>query len=78
MEQSIAEKLNNVVPINEVSEHIALSEKTLRNWRCQGRYPEIFIKLGGKVFVDLKELAEIIESQQARTKTQSRRLGLSA
>ncbi len=66
------------MPINEVSEHIALSEKTLRNWRCQGRYPEIFVKLGGKVFVDLKELAGIIEYQQERTKTQSRRLGLGA
>ena len=78
MEQGIAEKLNNVVPINEVSEHIALSEKTLRNWRCQGRYPQIFIKLGGKVFVDLKELAEIIETQKQRTKTQAQRLGLDA
>ena len=45
-----------------------IAEKTLRNWRYNGKYPQIFIKLGGKVFVDLGELAKIITEQQEQAK----------
>jgi len=58
----------NIIPIADVPDVIPIAEKTLRNWRYNGRYPQIFIKLGGKVFVDLKELATIITKQQEKAK----------
>lgn len=58
----------NIIPIADVPDVIPIAEKTLRNWRYNGRYPQIFIKIGGKVFVDLKELAEIITAQQKKAK----------
>ena len=47
---------------------IWVAEKTLRNWRYKGVYPQIFVKLGGKVFVDLEELAKIVAVQQKKAK----------
>lgn len=58
----------NIIPIADVSKKIPIAEKTLRNWRYQGIYPQIFLKLGGKVFVDLEELAKIITEQQKKAK----------
>ena len=56
----------NLVPISKAPEIILVAEKTLRNWRSQGRYQQIFIKLGGKVFVDLQEVMQIIEDQKEK------------
>jgi len=58
----------NIIPISDVPNKIPIAEKTLRNWRYNGKYPQIFVKLGGKVFVDLKELAAIITKQQEKAK----------
>jgi hypothetical protein len=58
----------NIIPITQVPTKIPIAEKTLRNWRYNGTYPQIFIKIGGKVFVDMGELAKIITAQQKRAK----------
>jgi hypothetical protein len=58
----------NIVPIADVSKRIQIAEKTLRNWRYNRTYPQIFVKIGGKVFVDLNELANIITDQQKESK----------
>ena len=58
----------NIIPITEVPTKIPIAEKTLRNWRYKGVYPQIFVKLGGKVFVDLEELAKIVAVQQKKAK----------
>ena len=58
----------NIIPIADVPNIIPIAEKTLRNWRYKRKYPQIFIKIGGKVFVDLKELAKIASDQQKEAK----------
>jgi hypothetical protein len=58
----------NIIPIAQVPTKISIAEKTLRNWRYKGMYPQIFVKLGGKVFVDLDELAKIKTTQQEKAK----------
>jgi hypothetical protein len=34
-----------------VEKYTGLSQSTLRNWRSRGEHPELFIKIGGKVFI---------------------------
>jgi len=68
--------LENLVHISDAPGKIRIAEKTLRNWRCQGLYPQIFVKLGGKVFVDIGEIEKIIQGQKEAAVEQSRRLGL--
>ena len=58
----------NMIPLTQVPTKIPIAEKTLRNWRYNGKYPQIFIKLGGKVFVDLDELAKIKTAQQEKAR----------
>ena len=77
MKQSESSTLfEKIVPISEVPKYIAIAEKTLRNWRAQGIYPNIYIKLGGKVFVDLEELKRIIDVQKEENQRKARRLGM--
>ena len=61
-------RLKSIITLSDVPKQIPIAEKTIRNWRYNGKYPQIFIKLGGKVFVDLKELAAIITKQQEKAK----------
>jgi hypothetical protein len=58
----------NMIPLAQVPTKIPIAVKTLRNWRSKGMYPQIFVKLGGKVFVDLDELAKIKTVQQKKAK----------
>ena len=75
MQVNIEETLKNLVPISEAPTKISIAEKTLRNWRAKGMYGRMFIKLGGKVFVDLSEFARIVEIQKEKAGKESRRLG---
>lgn len=68
--------LENLIHISDAPGKIQIAEKTLRNWRCQGLYPQIFVKLGGKVFVDMGEIEKIIQVQKKTALEQSRRLEL--
>jgi hypothetical protein len=58
----------NMIPLTQVPTKIPIAVKTLRNWRSKGTHAQIFVKLGGKVFVDLDELAKIITRQQEKAK----------
>lgn len=58
--------LENLVPISKASKETFIAEKTLRNWRCQGRYPQLFVKIGGKVFIDLGEFKNIVQEQKKK------------
>lgn len=67
---------SKLVHIAEAPEIIGVAEKTLRNWRAQGKYPQIFVKLGGRVFVNLEEIAMIIERQTEKAIEDAKRMGL--
>ena len=58
----------NLIPLTQLPTKIPIAEKTLRNWRSKGTNAQIFVKLGGKVFVDLDELAKIKTAQQEKAK----------
>lgn len=70
------ETLENIVPISDAPNRISIAEKTLRNWRSRGMYPQLFIKLGGKVFVDLNEFAKLVAAQKEKAVAEAKRLGL--
>ena len=66
--------LERLLPISEAADKIHIAEKTLRNWRTKGIYPQIFIKLGGKLFIDLEELSGIIIRQREKAIANAKRL----
>ena len=68
--------LETLMSISEASKKAHIAEKTLRNWRSQGVYPQIFVKLGGKVFVDIMEVEMLIEEQKKAARNKIRKLGL--
>ena len=51
----------------DAAKHLALSEKALEKWRCQGTGPR-FLKLGNRIRYKLDDLIEWAE-QTARTST---------
>ena len=42
---------------------VPLSVWTLRDWRKLGRHPEIFVKLGKRVFLVLEKWNELVEKE---------------
>jgi hypothetical protein len=41
---------------------LPLTKSTLYKWKHLGKFPKMFVKLGGALFVDLDKLQEIIEA----------------
>ncbi len=68
--------LDRLLPISKAADKIHIAEKTLRNWRTKGIYPQIFIKLGGKLFIDLEELSAIIIRQREKAIADAKRLDI--
>ena len=50
----------NLVRISQ-AEGLPLKKSTLYKWKHLNKHPELFVKLGGAVFVDLTVLSELIE-----------------
>ena len=53
------------------ADSLPLCKSTLYKWKHLGKFPQLFVKLGGALFVDLHILEEIIEA--GRLKPKSRR-----
>jgi len=66
----------NLIHIKKAPAHIPFAEKTLRNWRSEGRYLQMFVKIGGKVFVDLDEYEKIIQAQKEEANEKRNRFNL--
>ncbi|MCL6622875.1 MAG: hypothetical protein K6T55_12370 [Syntrophobacterales bacterium] len=45
---------------------LPIRASSLYKWHHLGRYPQIFRKLGGYLFVDLRELERLIDAQKPR------------
>jgi hypothetical protein len=56
--------MKNLVRLSKVNDHpdIPLKASTLYKWRHVKKYPGLFVKVGGAVFVDLNELGKIVEA----------------
>ena len=68
--------MDHIVHISEAPQKIKIAEKTLRNWRSQGVYPQLFIKIGGKLFIDLNEFEAIIQTQKDKANDMRKRFNL--
>lgn len=57
-----------LVKLKDAHNHVPFKEKTLRNWRSQGKYPSMFQKWGGTVFINLEEFWKIfhLKTKEAR------------
>jgi hypothetical protein len=51
---------NNLIPIADAPKYIPFKVKTLRNWRTGKKYPDIFVKISGKVFIDLAKFEQVM------------------
>lgn len=52
---------------NEVAEQLGISTQTLANWRCGQRYDLPYVKAGGRVKYDAKDVVEFIDrNRQSR------------
>jgi hypothetical protein len=51
----------NLVRISKV-ESLPVAKSTLYKWKHMGKFPRLFVKFSGMLFVDLDELDEIMEA----------------
>ncbi|MBP8650973.1 MAG: hypothetical protein QM310_00245 [Pseudomonadota bacterium] len=67
-----------IIPVRDESllrEHdIYLSPKTLRKMHCVGKNPELFIKIGARLFIDLARWDELVSKARQRTQTRVEKL----
>lgn len=52
------------------AESLPLCKSTLYKWKHLGKFPELFVKLGGSLFVDLNALDAVIEAGRLNQKIQ--------
>lgn len=52
-----------LVPESEAAEYLAVSPGTLRVWRCTGRVPLPFVKVGKAVRYRIRDLEAFVESR---------------
>jgi len=45
---------------------IPFTAQTILNWKRQGKYPHIFAKIGGRVFIVLEKWEELVLSQTGK------------
>lgn len=51
-----------------LEEETGFARSTFYKWRCVKKYPALFTKIGGTVFVDLAELEKLIESGRGKAR----------
>jgi len=51
-----------------LEEVTGFARSTLYKWRTLKKYPALFTKIGGAVFVDLAELEKLIESGRGKAR----------
>jgi len=62
-------RTKEIVPIQKDALHSAgiyLSPHTLYRWRSAGKYPRLFTKIGGRVFIVLSEWNRLVERNKGK------------
>ena len=59
---------NNLCRISKADD-LPFKKSTLYKFKHMGKYPELFVKIGGALFVDLKALDELIEAGRLSKKS---------
>jgi len=55
--------------------NIDVSKNTLRQWASKLVYPELFVKFGGKVYVDLAAIPTILKQEQKKLIEEKQKIG---
>jgi hypothetical protein len=50
------------------ADDLPFKKSTFYKWAHLKKYPQIFVKIGGALFVDLKALADLIEAKRLSAK----------
>lgn len=56
--------LDDLIPLNNAAlerAKIPFRASTLYMWKGMGRYPELFLKIGGKLFLNRREFVRMVE-----------------
>lgn len=61
---------NNLIRLSK-ADALPLCKSTLYKWKHLGKFPQLFVKLGGALFIDLNVLDEIIEAGRLRARRNS-------
>ncbi|GAB6886976.1 hypothetical protein JCM13304A_04740 [Desulfothermus okinawensis JCM 13304] len=56
------------VRISQLPKDFPIKPGTLYIWRHTGRYPQLFSKIGGALFIDLQEWEKMVEERKGRNK----------
>lgn len=60
--------MKHLVRISKANEQgLPIKRSTLYKWKHIKKYPHLFIKLGGAVFVDLDKLNELLEAGRQKS-----------
>jgi hypothetical protein len=51
----------NLVRVSKV-DSLPVAKSTLYKWKHMGKFPRLFVKLSGMLFVDMDELGELMEA----------------
>jgi hypothetical protein len=55
--------MQNLVRVSK-AEGLPFKPQTFYKWFHLGKYPEIFVKFGGALFVDVERLAQVIDKSR--------------
>ena len=61
--------MQNLVRVSK-ADNLPFKKQTFYKWFHLGKYPEIFVKFGGSLFVDLDRLSEAIDKSRPRRKAE--------
>ncbi|MGO8761917.1 MAG: hypothetical protein ACLP2P_08465 [Desulfobaccales bacterium] len=61
------EQTTNLCRISKADD-LPFKKSTFYKWAHLRKYPQLFVKIGGALFVDLKALADLIEAKRLSTK----------
>ncbi len=57
--------MSNLIRVSK-AKGLLFKPQTFYKWFHLGKYPEIFVKLSGALFVDLDKLEKLIDASRAR------------
>lgn len=60
--------MKHLVRLSKVSDETSpLSRSTLYKYHADGKYPQLFVKIGGAVFLDQREMEKVVEAGRGQS-----------
>lgn len=58
--------MENLVRLSKIGDDFAVRRSTLYKWKHMRKYPGLFVKVGGAVFIDMRVFEKIVEKGRQR------------